>query len=73
VTRLVDQRAHDGELDDSGITLSDLAVIKEKLVTVMTTVYHKRVAYPGQDAERIEERKEPEDWSATDESVAESG
>jgi putative nucleotidyltransferase with HDIG domain len=73
VTRLVDQRAHDGELDDSGITLSDLAVIKEKLVTVMTTVYHKRVAYPGQDAERLEEHKEPEDWSATDESVAESG
>ncbi|HXV14133.1 MAG TPA: HDIG domain-containing protein, partial [Candidatus Krumholzibacteria bacterium] len=76
VVRLVDQRAHDGELDDSGITLSDLAVIKERLVAVMNTVYHKRVAYPGQDGERAaDERKSaaPEDWSATDESVAESG
>jgi putative nucleotidyltransferase with HDIG domain len=50
VTRLVDQRAQEGELDDSGVTLHDLTVIKDKLVSVLTTVYHKRVAYPGQEA-----------------------
>ncbi len=76
VTRLVDQRAHDGQLDQSGITLADLAVIKEKLVTVLTTVYHKRVAYPGQDAVRAtEDRPEgaPDAGSTPNEGVAESG
>lgn len=68
VTRLVDQRAHDGELDDSGVTLSDLTTIKDKLVSVLTTVYHKRVAYPGQEA-----LPETEDGGAADEGVAESG
>jgi membrane-associated HD superfamily phosphohydrolase len=76
VTRLVDQRAHEGELDESGITLADLAVIKERLVSVMTTVYHRRVAYPGQEIARepsTAPSSAPDDWSATDESVAESG
>ncbi len=69
VTRLIDQRAHDGQLDDSGITLADLAVIKEKLVAVMTTVYHKRVAYPGQE----QTLAEPDEAITNDESAAESG
>lgn len=75
VTRLVDQRAHDGEFDDSGITLHDLAVIKEKLVAVMITVYHKRVAYPGQETEPAPRAAtaEPEDVGASDEGIAESG
>jgi len=68
VTRLVDQRAHDGELDDSGVTLHDLAVIKDKLVSVLTTVYHRRVAYPGQEAPPATEA-----GGAADEGVAESG
>ncbi len=75
VTRLVDQRAHDGQLDESGITLADLAVIKEKLVSVMTTVYHKRVAYPAQEPEHVRDvvHDEPEGVGPSDESVAESG
>jgi hypothetical protein len=42
----------------------------------MTTVYHKRVAYPGQETERAAGGRDDatsQDWSATDESVAESG
>jgi cyclic-di-AMP phosphodiesterase PgpH len=68
VTRLVDSRAQEGELDDSGITLHDLTVIKEKLVAMLTTIYNKRVAYPGQETTLA-----PEDWKAAGESVAESG
>jgi cyclic-di-AMP phosphodiesterase PgpH len=68
VTRLVDQRAQDGELDDSGVTLHDLSVIKDKLVSVLTTVYHRRVAYPGQETAPAAEA-----GGAADEGVAESG
>lgn len=68
VTRLVDTRAQDGELDDSGVTLHELNVIKEKLVAMLSTIYNKRIAYPGQDKPLA-----PEDWKAAGESVAESG
>jgi membrane-associated HD superfamily phosphohydrolase len=72
VTRLIDQRAQDGQLDESGITLADIAVIKDKLVAVMTTVYHKRVAYPGPERDH-EQQTAPDDAIVNDEGAAESG
>ena len=69
VVRMVDLRAQEGELDDSGITLHDLGVIKERLIAMLTTVHQRRVAYPGQ------EPVEPvlEDEKSTGETLAESG
>ncbi|MGD8412703.1 MAG: HDIG domain-containing protein [Candidatus Latescibacterota bacterium] len=51
VTKLVDTRAQEGELDDSGLTLNDLHRIKEKFISILTGIYHKRIAYPGQEEE----------------------
>jgi len=51
VTKLIDSRARENELDDSGLTLKDLSVIKERLVSILTGIYHKRIAYPGQEEE----------------------
>lgn len=49
VVKLVNVRAQEGELDESGLTLDDLAKIKEKFVAILTSLYHKRIAYPGQE------------------------
>jgi hypothetical protein len=49
VVKLINTRAQEGELDDSGLTLNDLATIREKFVAILTSIYHKRVAYPGQE------------------------
>jgi hypothetical protein len=73
VARLVDQRVHDGQLDHSGMTLNDLSVMKDRLVAVMSTVYHGRVAYPGQESARTEAAPAAPDARAADEGVAESG
>jgi putative nucleotidyltransferase with HDIG domain len=51
VGKLINARAQDGELDASGLTLNDLAKIREKFVTLLTGIYHKRLAYPGQEEE----------------------
>jgi putative nucleotidyltransferase with HDIG domain len=51
VTKLVDTRAQEGELDNSGLTLNDLHRIKEKFISILTGIYHKRIAYPGQEEE----------------------
>ncbi len=49
VVKLINQRSQEGELDESGLTLNDIAKIKEKFVAVLTSLYHKRIAYPGQE------------------------
>ena len=51
VNKLIDSRAREGELDDSGMTLQDLNLIKEKFIAILTGIYHKRIAYPGQEEE----------------------
>ncbi len=56
VVKLVDARAFEGELDDSGLTLKDISKIKEKFISILTGIYHKRIAYPGQESE--EEKSE---------------
>lgn len=57
VAKLIRTRAQEGELDQSGLTLNDLAKIKEKFIGILTGIYHKRVAYPGQDEEDEAERE----------------
>ena len=49
VAKLINIRAQEGELDESGLTLDDIAKIKEKSVAILTSLYHKRIAYPGQE------------------------
>jgi hypothetical protein len=71
VTKLIDARAQDGELDESGLTLSDLNVIKERFITILTGIYHKRIAYPGQD-ESDDGTAEGEARGPRSESVAKS-
>jgi putative nucleotidyltransferase with HDIG domain len=51
VNKLIDSRAQEGELDYSGLTLNDLNLIKEKFISILTGIYHKRIAYPGQEQE----------------------
>ena len=57
VAKLIAARADEGQLDHSGLTLNDLATIREKFTSILTGIYHKRVAYPGQEKEEDEGRE----------------
>jgi cyclic-di-AMP phosphodiesterase PgpH len=46
VDRTVDGLVEDGQLDESPLTLRDLTVIRQALVTALVDLNHKRVAYP---------------------------
>jgi putative nucleotidyltransferase with HDIG domain len=72
VTKLIDGKAREGELDDSGLTLSDLGVIKERFITILTGIYHKRIAYPGQEEAAADGTAEPARGAQSSESVAKS-
>jgi cyclic-di-AMP phosphodiesterase PgpH len=46
VTRILQERVQDGQLDECGLTLSDLAKIREAFIPVLTAIFHVRAPYP---------------------------
>jgi putative nucleotidyltransferase with HDIG domain len=46
VTRLIDERVSQGQLDDSPLTMQDLARIREAFIPVLTAIFHVRAPYP---------------------------
>ncbi len=47
VNYIFDQRLREGQLDDSGLTLNDLRVLRETFLTALQGMFHLRIAYPG--------------------------
>jgi putative nucleotidyltransferase with HDIG domain len=48
VTDLVDKRLRDGQFDECGLTLREIAEIRESLIKSLIGIYHGRVKYPEQ-------------------------
>ncbi|MDI6809493.1 MAG: HDIG domain-containing protein [Candidatus Eisenbacteria bacterium] len=46
VKKIVDTRVSESQLDACGLTFTELAKIKESFVSVLTGVFHGRIAYP---------------------------
>ncbi len=46
VTRVVDERILEGQLDDSALTLQDIKRIKRSLTQQLQGIYHPRIEYP---------------------------
>jgi putative nucleotidyltransferase with HDIG domain len=58
--QVIDKRMLSGEMDESGLTLSDLARIREAFIPLLVGIHHARIQYPGQrdrEAERAAERR----------------
>jgi len=63
-------RLHDGQLNESNLTLTDLDRIEKSLVRSLNAVFHNRVSYPGQEEGGTDEGPDGED-SHTDSRPAE--
>ena len=46
VQRIIEERVRDGQLDDCGLTLQDLARVRESFIPVLTAIFHVRAPYP---------------------------
>jgi putative nucleotidyltransferase with HDIG domain len=46
VSKIVNMRLAEGQLEESGLNLSDVAKIREAFITVLTGRFHTRVSYP---------------------------
>jgi len=51
VEKIIESRMNDGELDESGLTLNDIAVVREKFIQLLTGFFHARIPYPSQRSE----------------------
>jgi hypothetical protein len=49
VESIFQNRMNEGELDESGLTLKDISVVREGFIKILTGMFHRRVAYPGQE------------------------
>ncbi len=56
VQRIIDERVRDGQLDDCGITLQELARVRESFIPVLTAIFHVRAPYP--EAPKREQRRD---------------
>ncbi|MEF8787746.1 MAG: HDIG domain-containing metalloprotein [Planctomycetota bacterium] len=57
VREVVLDKLHDGQLDESGLSLTDLKNIQQSLARGLTAIFHKRVEYPEQQEEAEETRR----------------
>lgn len=58
VRSFMERRMEEGEMDDCGLTMRELAGIREAFVPILVGIHHQRVAYPGQ--KEHEDKKEKE-------------
>jgi len=54
--QVIDKRMLSGELDESGLSLSDLAGIREAFIPLLVGIHHARIQYPGQREREVERR-----------------
>jgi membrane-associated HD superfamily phosphohydrolase len=47
VDYIFETRLQGGQLDDSGLTLNDLRLLRDTFLTALQGVFHPRIAYPG--------------------------
>lgn len=73
VNRIIDQRLEYNQLDESGLTLQDIRIVRESIIRTLKGMYHPRVQYPasvmksraeqmtGESGDgEVEEAKEPD-------------
>ena len=46
VKRIIENRATEGELDECGLTLAELAKIRGSFIPILTSIFHGRPSYP---------------------------
>jgi cyclic-di-AMP phosphodiesterase PgpH len=57
VTRMVDERMNEGQLNNCPLTFQDLRIIKDSFLKILVGMYHGRIKYPGQDQKDNAPRK----------------
>ena len=60
VHQLIESRILDGQLDESGVTLNELAIIEKSIVNGLCSTFHSRIKYPKMESEAKSMKEEQE-------------
>jgi len=52
VNEIINEKIEDGQLDDCGLTLKDISIIKERFMHILTGILHKRIEYPNKNEDQ---------------------
>lgn len=55
ITRLVFHKVKSGQIDDSGLTITDLRIMTQRMASTLVNMYHGRIKYPWQQKKEKEE------------------
>jgi putative nucleotidyltransferase with HDIG domain len=56
IQRVVFHKLKQGQLDDSGLTLTDVRMLAKRMASTLVNMYHGRIKYPWQHAKEAEAR-----------------
>lgn len=54
VDRIIDQRAEDGQLNESGLTLKDVEIVKQVFASALKGTFHPRIKYPDGKEQEVD-------------------
>ena len=57
IVNIIDKKLSEGQLNDSPIKMEDIKKIKDSFSTILTSAYHQRIVYPGQQ-ENVSDKDE---------------
>lgn len=60
VHQLIESRILDGQLNESGVTLNELAIIEKSIVNGLCSTFHSRIKYPKMESEAKSMKEEQE-------------
>lgn len=60
VHQLIESRILDGQLNESGITLNELAIVAKSIVNGLCSTFHSRIKYPKMESEAKSMKEEQE-------------
>ncbi len=55
ITRVLFHKVQSGQLDDSGLTITDLRIMSQRMASTLVNMYHGRIKYPWQQKKEQEE------------------
>jgi putative nucleotidyltransferase with HDIG domain len=58
IDRLTDSILTDNQMDECDITLREINLVKESFFKALTSIYHRRIEYPGYDFKTSEEQSD---------------
>lgn len=60
VHELIKTRINDGQLDESGLTLGEIRMVEQSLISGLASTFHSRIKYPKMrsEAEKMKEEQE---------------